>query len=36
MAEWMPDVERIESAAIGGSIEPRAVMSHIMQGRRPR
>ena len=32
MAEWMPDVERIESAAIGDPIEPRAVMSHIMQG----
>ena len=32
MAEWMPHVERIESMAIGRAIEPRAVMSHIMQG----
>ena len=28
----MPDVERIESAAQGAAIEPRAVMSHIIQG----
>jgi N-acetyl-anhydromuramyl-L-alanine amidase AmpD len=32
MAEWMPDVEHIESRARGGAIEPRGVMSHIMQG----
>jgi N-acetyl-anhydromuramyl-L-alanine amidase AmpD len=32
MPDWMPDVERVESAAAGGAIEPRGVMSHIMQG----
>lgn len=32
MAEWMPSVERVETAAVGGPIKPRGVMSHIMQG----
>ena len=32
MAEWMPGVERIETAAMGGTIVPRGVMSHVMQG----
>lgn len=32
MTDWMPGVERIETAAQGGPIEPRGVMSHIMQG----
>ncbi|MCY4616905.1 MAG: peptidoglycan recognition family protein [Chloroflexi bacterium] len=32
MAEWMPGVERIETAAVGGAIVPRGVMSHVMQG----
>ena len=28
----MPGVERVETAAMGGAITPRGVMSHIMQG----
>ncbi|MYE31660.1 MAG: N-acetylmuramoyl-L-alanine amidase [Chloroflexi bacterium] len=32
MAEWMPGVERIPTAAVGGDITPRGVMSHVMQG----
>ena len=32
MAEWMPGVEHIETAAMGGAITPRGVMSHVMQG----
>ena len=32
MVEWMPGVERIETAAMGGAITPRGVMSHVMQG----
>ena len=30
--EWMPGVEHIETAALGGAITPRGVMSHVMQG----
>ena len=32
VAGWMPDVERIPTAAVGGEITPRGVMSHVMQG----
>ena len=32
VAEWMPGVERIPTAAVGGKITPRGVMSHVMQG----
>ena len=32
MVEWMPGVEHIETAAVGGAITPRGVMSHVMQG----
>ncbi len=35
MTDWMPGVERIESLAHGGAIEPRGVMSHMMQGWQP-
>lgn len=28
----MPDVERVPTAAVGGEITPRGVMSHVMQG----
>ncbi|MXZ63297.1 MAG: N-acetylmuramoyl-L-alanine amidase [Chloroflexi bacterium] len=32
VVEWMPGVERIPTAAVGGDITPRGVMSHVMQG----
>lgn len=32
MTDWAPFAERIESAAVGGPIQPIAALSHIMQG----